>query len=177
MSLPDVLTVLIEKVGNEITDYLTDFYPDRATPERALRYHGSRQMPQDCCTEAGYVVGNWVAVGHTTTKGQQAQRAAGVSGFPGTMLVVRYVTCWPDSEDGLKTRDPEWDATSAMLGGLAEAVARALICFEEKPDEELKGAGCRGYQFVSAEPINPADVCAGVAWTSTVSLTGRGNVP
>lgn len=179
MSLPGVMTVLIEAVADSIEEYIDAYFPERAKPERVLRYHGDRQMPQDCCTEAGYVVGNWRAVGHTTSKQQASGALPAVSGFLGTAVDVRYVTCWPDSPDGVETRDDDWDETTAFLAGLAEHVARALVCFESKgqPHELLAAAGCRGYAFVSAAPINPLDVCAGVMWSSTVSLIGRGSVP
>jgi hypothetical protein len=168
MSLPTAMTALLDAVGDEIGEYLGEWYPEAPLPERALRYHGSRPMPQDCCTEAGYLVVQWTNM----------SRGAGT--FPKVKITIQYVTCWPGPETGTEVRDDDWDASSARYAGVAEAVSRLLLCIEEGRDvpvELTRTGGCAGFKFTGCNPVNPAADCAGVEWTSTLDLIGRGTLP
>lgn len=177
MSLPGLLTAYAEYIADVLVNEC-----GRPVPDRLLRYH--TRAPDDLCSDAGSLAVWWDAGVPTNNFPQSAAGAAGppCGVMPMYTLTARYVVCWPapedtgDPEQPVELLDTEWDATAAMLAGVADCVTRFLIrlgCTTSRNEPWSTPAGralvaqCarQSFRFTSASPTIPGGTCAGVEWT------------
>lgn len=170
MSSSALMTALLEYVG----DVMVNECGLDPGPERVLRYHGARGMPQDCCSEDGYLVASWAREWGSANFPNQARGENGCSALPALQYELRYVVCWPVppvSTSGVQPIDDRWDEKAAELADVADCVSRALIrlacsTVADDPlrDAVLEQVRCNQFTFVEAVPIDPGGSCAGVLW-------------
>lgn len=171
MSLSGLLTGLVEYIGDVIVNDC-----GVEAPERALRYHGARGMPQDCCTDKGYLVAGWDSEWGSKSFPRRNSDPRECAIRPAVQITVRYVVCWPIpdlGDGGIRPLDAEWDAKAATLADLADCVTRALIRLScnkidadhrELADAVLELVNTDQLTYVETSPIDPAGGCAGVLW-------------
>jgi hypothetical protein len=183
MSLSGVLTALAEYVGDAIVNDC-----GRPVPDRVIRYHGT--LPNDCCTDNGFLAVNWqTGFASVTFPAAATGTADPCRGLPVVEVRLRYVVCWDAPEvtqQGVTVnaeQDARWDADAAMLAEVADGVTRALLrltceisldpLFVAVMDE----VGPKHWlRFVAADPIVPLGGCAGVQWRLYCGVRSAGAV-
>lgn len=168
MSLSGVLTALLNYAGDVLVNDC-----GRPAP-RVLRYHGI--MPHDCCADPGFLVGSWEReYASSTFPNAGATNPAPCPGTPVTILILRYVVCWPVpkvSQSGVTLMDDGWDERAAVLADVADCMSRAFMrlqCGPPAADDEyavalMAATGRERLRLIEATPIAALGGCAGVQW-------------
>lgn len=186
MSLSELETALAEYVGDVLVN---DCH--RPEPDRILRYHGARGLPDDCCSKNGTLSISWErGYPSLTFPASAGTNASSCTGFRVYVLKVRYVVCWPGLDvnaiDGQpRLPDDEWDGEAAMLADVADCVAAALMRLSCDPDVAdpfvvavLEQVGARSMiRFAEVTPTGPLGLCAGVLWTVYARVATVGMPP
>lgn len=180
MSLSGLLSSLIGYTAGVIEHDC----PGAPTPDRLFRYHGTAGTPHDCCSESGLVSAEWDRT-YASSKwpADDSAHSGACSGIPTSMIAIRYVKCWPVSEDGNAMPDPAVDAAAAQLAEVADCVTRALLDLACDPANGAltksvlgdNGVGVGLFRFRACEPIPPLGACAGVLWRVVAGVIRAGN--
>ncbi len=125
MSLPDLLTALIEHVEDVL---ITDC--GRPAVDRRLRYLNPAGLIQDCCTDNGVLSAGFTHGYASQSFPTDAQTAANpCARYPVYEIAIRYDVCWKIpkvSQSGVTLIDDAWDTDTAAITEAADCVARAL---------------------------------------------------